>query len=132
EDIFADEPVELRLIYVLPLTADVTEDKVKQMFTVFEDEVLKQRDIPYTFTIVKGNLLDEIQQAIRKFNPAYVIMGTNKASLAKALVKLTDSPVMVIPEGSDRNSINTIAYANDFNNIKSSEALKPLLNLSRA
>ena len=132
EEIFVNEPVELRLIYVLPTSSDLAEAEVNKSFVKFEQDVLKKSELPYHFAIVKGNLLDEIQRSIEHYRPLYVIMGTNKAELAKALVKLTDSPVMVIPEGSDRNKISTIAYANDFNNIRSSEALKPLLNLSRA
>lgn len=132
ENVFRNQPVQLELIYV-SLTNDVSEkDRIYGLFKKFETDTLKRYQIPYSFNIVKGNLLDKIQESITRIKPFLVIMGTHKSSLAKALVKLTDSPVLIIPDQSERKEIRNIAYANDFKNIKVSSALEPLLNLSRS
>ncbi len=132
ENVLRNQPVQLELIYV-SLTDDVPErDRINGLFKKFETDTLKKYQMPYSFNIVKGNLLDKIQESITSTKPFLVIMGTHKSSLAKALVKLTDSPVLIIPDQSERKEIRNIAYANDFKNIKVSSALEPLLNLSRS
>jgi nucleotide-binding universal stress UspA family protein len=132
ENVFKNQPVELELIYVSPEFSEDNDHRVKEAYKTFDENVLKSAEIPYHFHNLKGNLLAEIQKAIHLYNPAFVIMGTTKASLAKALVKLTDCPIVVIPENNTKSKITKIAYANDFNNIKVSTALEPLLILARS
>jgi hypothetical protein len=132
ENVFRNEPVQLELIYVSSADDLIEAGTIIEAFEQFERDTLKKYDIPYSFDILKGNLLDKIQETIILKKPFLVIMGTHKASLAKAIVKLTDSPVLIIPDKSAKKEIRNIAYANDFKNIKVSSALEPLLNLSRS
>lgn len=132
ENVFKGQPVEIELIYVAPGESKRDKQEISRDFTEFETRVLKNSPLTYRFHIRSGALLDEIQKAIDEFQPAYVIMGTAKASLAKALVKLTDCPVIVIPDIGNKSKIKTIGYANDFNEIKVTRALEPLLDISRS
>lgn len=130
ESVFKGQPVGIELIYVVPPAANTSNQEVLENFRKFEERVLKSSPVIYGFHIYRGPLLDEIQRAIHDFRPDYVVMGTAKASLAKALVKLTDCPVIVIPDIGNKSEIKTIGYANDFKDIKVSPALKPLLDIS--
>lgn len=132
ESVFKGQPVQIELIYVAPSSVKTTDEQITSAFREFEKRVLKVSPVAYNFHILRGSLLDEIQTAIHKYQPAYVIMGTAKASLAQALVKLTDCPVIIIPDIGTRSSIKTIGYANDFNDIKISKALEPLLDISHS
>jgi hypothetical protein len=93
---------------------------------------LNRSRIPYTFFIKDGVLLEELQKAIHSMQPTKVMIGLEEGSLAKAFLKLTDCPVILIPRTNSKANIKTIAYANDFMNIKDSSAFKPLLELSNA
>ena len=129
--IFEKEPVQLSLVYVAT-TGQASEAEIRKSFEQFEKDNLQKYSIPYSFKIVVGdNLLSEIKVICDDLRPFLVVMGINRSQLAQSLVKLTQSPILFIPENSDKASIKNIAYANDFNNIKASSALEPLLNLSR-
>lgn len=128
--VFCDQPFEVELIYVSTSSSE-SDEKIGEAFRKFKAGSLNVLKLPYRFQVRRGNLLDEIQTAIHELKPAFVIMGTGKTSLANALVKLTDSSVILVPENTDRMSLKRIVYANDFNDIKESSALGPLLNLSR-
>lgn len=130
--VFHHEPIKFEIIYVKSPNGDISDASINDMFRQFEIAELKRINIPYSFHIVHGNLLEKIQQSIAVLQPFLVIMGTNRSSLAKALVKLTDTAIVMIPEKSDKMEIKRIAFANDFHNIKASSALDPLLKLSQA
>jgi nucleotide-binding universal stress UspA family protein len=133
ENVFRNEDVTLELIYVSTTVRHLAENEIHESFKAFEKENLKKYELPYTFTVLSGdNLLEQIRRRCEEVHPFLVVMGTNRTQLAQSLVKLTQSPVLIIPENSDKSAIRKIAYANDFNSIKASSALEPLLNLSRA
>lgn len=132
ENVFKGQPVEIELIYVAPKAPNEDDQEILGKFSAFEKAVMTNAAINYEFHIRRGVLLDEIQKAINELQPCYVIMGTSGASLAKALVKLTDCPVIVIPDIGKKSKIKTIAFANDFNDIKVTRALEPLLDISRS
>lgn len=132
EDVFKNQDYEMELIYIKPVSENgKADERIAKDFKDFEHNVLKPTGLAYNFHVLSGSVSDEIQKAIHKYEPAFVIMGTAKAALAKALVKLTDCPILFIPENCNCTSIKKIGYANDFNDIKVTEALKPLLNISR-
>jgi nucleotide-binding universal stress UspA family protein len=131
EDVFREVPVQLILINVLAAEDPTDRKEIEKAFEKFESKVLKKYPLQYRFIVLRGNLLDEIQQAIHQYKPTLVIIGTSGRNLSKAFVKLNDCPVMIIPENNSRKKIRNIAYANDFNAVKASAAFAPLLDLSQ-
>lgn len=130
EDVFPDKPVQLILLNVVA-PADPTDQKeIEKAFEKFKSQVLKNYPLRYRLEIVRANLLDGIQQAIDLYKPSFVVIGTGGKNLSKAFVKLTNCPVLIIPETNKRRKIANIAYANDFNAVKVSNAFAPLLDLS--
>lgn len=132
ENVFSAKPVELQLVNVVPTENKTSDQDIRKAFKEFESKVLKNFSIPYRFSIIRGNLLEEIQGAIHFYQPSLVIFGTSGNELTKALIKLTDCPVMIIPASSKKSRIRNIVYANDFNEVKSSSAFEPLLDLSKS
>lgn len=131
EDVFRDVPVQLFLVNVVAPEDPTDNKEIEKAFQKFELKVLKNYPLTYKFNVVRGNLLDEIQKSIHLYRPSLVIIGTSGRNLSKAFIKLTDCPVMIIPENNSRKSIRNIAYANDFNAVKVSSAFAPLLDLSQ-
>lgn len=131
EDVFYKHPVELQLVSVVPGDDRRTDEAIRNEFAAFENDVLKPFQLNYHFHILRGNLLEEIQHAINFYKPFLVVMGTKGTTLTKALMKVTDCAVLIIPEGSKKRQIKNIVYANDFNAVKTSEAFEPLANLSK-
>lgn len=129
--VFNKQRVELYLINVVPPTDKTPDDEIRAAFKEFEARALKNYPLPYRFSIIRGNLLEEIQHAIHFYLPSLVIIGTSGTALTKALVKLTDCPVMIVPEQNSKSQIRNIAYANDFNSVKVSSAFAPLMDLSQ-
>jgi nucleotide-binding universal stress UspA family protein len=132
EDVFNEQPVELQLVNVISLEDKSTDEQIQQAFDKFEAKALKNYPLPYRFSIIRGNLLDEIQRAIHFYRPSLVIIGTNGTALTRALMKLTDCPVMIVPENSRKAKIRNIVYANDFHVVKASSAFEPLADLSKS
>lgn len=132
ENVFVEKPVELQLVNVVSTDSKLNDEDIQRAFKDFEGKVLKNYPVPYRFSIIRGNLLEEIQRAIHFYKPSLLIMGTTGTALTKALVKLTDCPVMIVPANSNKSKIRNIVYANDFNEVKSSSAFEPLLDLSQA
>jgi nucleotide-binding universal stress UspA family protein len=130
-DVFRELPVKLYLVNVLAAEDPTDTREVEKAFAKFESKVLKNYPLTYKFSVVRGNLLEEIQKAIHLCKPSMVIIGTSGRNLSKAFIKLTDCPVMIIPEKNSRKQIRNIAYANDFHALKASAAFAPLLDLSR-
>jgi nucleotide-binding universal stress UspA family protein len=131
ENVFNEQQIELQLLNVVSLKDETSDDEIQKAFKTFENKYLKNKPIPYKFSIIRGNLLEEIQRAIHFYKPSLLIMGTSGNALTKALVKLTDCAVMIIPENSSKEKIRNIVYANDFNEVKASSAFEPLQNLSQ-
>ncbi len=132
QSVFGEKPVELQLVNVVPIENVTTDDEIQKSFAEFESRTLKGYPIPYRFSIIRGNLLEEIQRAIHFYRPSLVIIGTSGTALTKALMKLTDCPVLIIPETSRKSQIRNIVYANDFNAVKASSAFEPLADLSKS
>jgi nucleotide-binding universal stress UspA family protein len=132
ENVFREKPVELQLVNVVSTDDKTSDEDIQKAFKEFESRALKNISIPYRFSIIRGNLLEEIQGAIHFYQPSLVIFGTSGNALTKALVKLTDCPVLIIPANSKKSKIRNIVYANDFNEVKSSNAFEPLLDLSKS
>lgn len=132
KSVFNEQPVELYLINVVPVQDKQSDEEIQEAFKKFEDKVLKNFPLTYRFSIIRGSLLEEIQRAIHFYKPSMVIIGTSGTALTKALVKLTDCPVMIVPEHNNRSKIRNIVYANDFNTVKVSSAFAPLMDLSQA
>lgn len=130
ENVFNGQEAELQLIYVA--RPENSKDQIRMDFAEFESKHLKPSRIPYTFSVKNGALLEELQEAIHSIKPTVVMIGLEGGSLSKAFLKLTNCPVILIPRTNSKVDIKSIAYANDFMNIKDSSALKPLLDLSRA
>ena len=131
ESVFRDRPVELQLINIVPFELKKTDEEILKNFSKFEERVLKGYPIPYRFSIINGKLLEEIQRAVHFYRPSLVVIGTSGTALTKALMKLTDCPVLIIPENSEKTKIRNIVYANDFHEVKASSAFEPLLDLSK-
>jgi nucleotide-binding universal stress UspA family protein len=131
ETVFTEQPVELQLINVVPTESKSTDEEIQMAFTEFESKVLKPYPLPYRFSIIRGNVLDEIQRAIHFYKPSLVVIGASGTALSKALLKLTDCPVMFVPEASQKSRIRNIVYANDFHAVKASSAFEPLADLSK-
>lgn len=131
EDVFGKHAVELQLVRVAPTDDQKTDAQIRNEFTDFERKNLLRFTLPYHFSITRGNLLEGIQHAINFYHPSLVVMGTKGTSLTKALMKVTDCAVLVIPEGTTKNQIKNIVYANDFNAVRTSSAFEPLANLSK-
>lgn len=132
-DVFGDIRADLHLIHVKEENEKL--DDIKTAFTALENNKLIPTGVKYNFEIFPGNLLDEIQTTINTEMPDLLVMGTRGASgskLSKALIKLSNCPVMLIPDNYHETKIKRIAYANDFKDIKDSTVLKPLLELSQA
>lgn len=132
ENVFREKHVELQLVNVISADSKSKDDDIQKAFKDFEATALKNFALPYRFSIIRGNLLEEIQRAIHFYKPSLVVIGTSGNALTKALVKLTDCPVMIVPASSKKTKIQNIVYANDFNEVKSSSAFEPLLDLSQA
>jgi nucleotide-binding universal stress UspA family protein len=131
DDVFREQPIKLIFLNVIGIEDPRNNQDVEQAFRQFETRVLDGYSLEYDFKMVRGLLLVEIQKAIHQYNPSLVIMATTGKNLTKALLKLVDCPILIIPEHNTKNSIKNIAYANDFNVVKSSAALAPLLDLSQ-
>jgi nucleotide-binding universal stress UspA family protein len=131
ENVFNEQPVELQLVNVVPVDNKVSDEDIQKAFGEFEEKTLKGYPLAYRFSIIRGNLLEELQRAIHFYRPSLVIIGTSGNLLTKALMKLTDCPVLIIPETSRKGKIRNIVYANDFNAVKSSAAFEPLADLSK-
>jgi nucleotide-binding universal stress UspA family protein len=131
EDVFREVPVQLFLVNVVPSDDPTDNNEIQKAFERFEAKVLKNYPLSYRFNIIRGNLLEEIQEAIHLYKPSLVVIATTGRNLSKAFVKLTDCPVMIIPENNSRSTIRNIAYANDFNVVKAASAFAPLLDLSQ-
>ena len=132
-DVFGDIKADLHLIHVKEENENLND--IKAAFAALEENKLIPAGLTYDFEISPGNLLDEIQTTINVEGPDLLVMGTRGASgskLSKALIKLTNCPVMLIPDNYHETKIKRIAYANDFQDIKDSSVLKPLLELSQA
>lgn len=131
QDVFYKHPVEIQLVSVLAADDRKTEEEIRKEFTAFEHKVLRHFGLPYRFSVVRGNLLDEIQRAINTYKPSLVIMGAKKTILTKALMKVTNCAVLIIPEVTKKQQIKNIVYANDFNPVATSDAFGPLADLSK-
>jgi nucleotide-binding universal stress UspA family protein len=131
EDVFREIPVQLFLLNVMSADDPTDNKEIEKAFEKFEAKVLKNYPLRYRFEVTRGNLLDEIQKAINLYKPSIVIIGTSGRNLSKAFVKLTDCPVMIIPETNSKSKIRNIAYANDFHAVRASSAFAPLLDLSQ-
>jgi nucleotide-binding universal stress UspA family protein len=131
EDVFSDVPVQLFLVNVVSPDDPRDNSEIRKAFEKFEAKVLRNYPLSYRFSVIRGNLLDEIQEAIHLYKPSLVVIATSGRNLSRAFVKLTDCPVMIIPENNNRSAIRNIAYANDFNIVKASSAFAPLLDLSQ-
>lgn len=131
-DVFGTFRPHLHLIHVQ--RSDENLQEVKELFANFEAAKLVPSKLNYQFEITKeGGLLSDIQHIIKIESPDLLVLGTrgiNGSSLSKALVKIIDCPVMLVPEKYKETKIRRIAYANDFYDIKNSAALKPLMNLA--
>ena len=131
EDVFREKPVRLNLLHVISADNGPDKKEVEKEFQKFESKVLKDYTLPYELNIQRGNLLDEIQKAINNTQPSMVIIATSGQKLSKAFVKLTNCPVLIVPENNNKSRIRNIAYANDFHEVKASAAFETLLDLCK-
>lgn len=131
ETVFKDQPVKVELLHVAPVDEHVPDGRYREEFKQFEASALKDYPLTYRFHLKHGQLLEEIQAAVTRYHASLVIVGTDGTALTKELVKLSDSPVLIVPEQSDKKKIRNIAYASDFKDISGSEALEPLMQLSK-
>ncbi|MEM9859878.1 MAG: universal stress protein, partial [Bacteroidota bacterium] len=131
-DVFGALRPHLHLIHVK--RSDENLEEIKELFKQFEENKLIPSRLNYQFEITKkGGLLSDIQSTIEAESPDLLVLGTrgiNGSTLSKALVKIIDCPVMLVPENYKETKVKRIAYANDFYDIKNSAALKPLMNLA--
>ncbi|TRX59589.1 universal stress protein [Fulvivirga sp. M361] len=131
-DVFSGFKPELLMIHVKQPNEDL--EYLKTAFGQLENSKLYKTGIQYNFEITRGELLEDIQAAIDTEKPDLLVMGTtgiNGSELSKALVKLTNCPLMLVPENYHWSKIKRIAYANDFKNIKDSAVLHPLMILAQ-
>jgi nucleotide-binding universal stress UspA family protein len=131
EEVFREKPVHLILLHVITPGDSTDVKEVEKAFEKFATKVMKNFPLPYKFQVQKGTLLTAIQKTIDLHRPSIVIIGTSGRNLSKAFVKLTNCPVLIIPENNSKTKIENIAYANDFNAVKASSAFAPLLDLSQ-
>ncbi|MBL7856690.1 MAG: universal stress protein [Cyclobacteriaceae bacterium] len=132
ERVFKDQSIRMELLHVSTPAEKSTKEEIQKLFEKFEFEFLKNCRIPYSLTIATGGLLEEIQKNINEKHPSLVVIGLTGNTLVKALVKLMNCPVLIIPSNNETPSIRNIVYANDFHSIKDSSALEPLWNLAQA
>ena len=132
ERVFKDQSISMELLHVSTPSEKLTKEEIQKSFEKFEQTFLKGCQIPYTFMVREGNLLEQIQQAVNEKNPSLVVIGLTGNALVKSLVKLINCPVLIIPDKNDSPAIRNIAYANDFHTIKVSSALEPLWNLAKS
>jgi nucleotide-binding universal stress UspA family protein len=132
EKVFKDQSIKMELLHVATPLEKLTKEEIQKSFEKFENTFLKGSRIPYTFSIVKGNLLEQIQNTIIEKSPSLVAIGLTRNALVKSLVKSINCPVLIIPDTYDSTAIRNIAYANDFHTIKVSSALEPLWNLAKS
>jgi hypothetical protein len=132
ERIFKDEEIKLELIYVADPAQKVAHDSIQDDFRKLEATVLKGSKISYSFSIAQGNIVEELQSAINRFNPFLLMIGVQGTRLVKSLVKLVDCPLYIIPQGSEIAEVKNILYAHDFNAIQESSVLQPLRTLATA
>ena len=131
-DAFSAFKPELLLIHVKQANEDL--DDLKAAFGQLENNKLIKAGVEYNFEITRGELLTDIQAAIDTEKPDLLVMGTtgtNGSTLSKALVELTNCPLMLVPENYHWSKIKRIAYANDFKNIRDSTVLYPLMTLAQ-
>lgn len=108
-----------------------SEVDIKEDFKVFQKEVLQQVNFSYNFRITKGNLFSELVKINEELAPDYIIIGTkgnreNDLSLASALIRSVHCAVIVVPEHYKNHHIKKIVFANDYQPIQDSNAIKPL------
>lgn len=122
--IFKDEPIQLTLLYVTPGLSDP--EIIEKDF-----EQLKKLEIPgstfsISHTVVQGDPQMEILRASRG-NADLVVLGIKKpeqvlhSSIADALLKNFDCPVITVPENYVAYKIRRITYASDHKLIEQSE-----------
>ena len=62
EDVFRELPVQLYLVNVVAAEDPTDSREIEKAFAKFESKVLKNYPLKYKFSVVRGNLLEEIQK----------------------------------------------------------------------
>ncbi|MBX2961513.1 MAG: universal stress protein [Cyclobacteriaceae bacterium] len=132
QQVFRNEPVSLELIYVADPAKQIVHDAIDTRFKTLEETVLKSSSIPYSFSIVKGNIVEQLQDAIDRFKPSLLMIGVQGTRLIRSLVRLVNCPVYIIPHDTAVTTVQSILYAHDFNSIQDSSALQRLWELAKA
>lgn len=131
EGILEKDMAEVLLVYVNRHSNPRSLADISREFKEFEKEVLNDVNFYYEFTIINGNILTELVNAVKRTVPDLTIIGTKGRrdtdfSLAAALIRSVYCPVTVVPEHYKKHHIRKIAFANDYKPIRDSEAIKPL------
>lgn len=129
---FPDQSISLELVYVSPSFKKKSEVSVKKEFEVFQKENLEKYRLPYSFTVLEGELIPSLQHFIDNKKPSLLVIGLMGSSLVKKLATLTRCPMLMIPENAELHAVRNIMYANDFHSIKESPALEPLREMAQS
>lgn len=129
--IFKQQPVHLSLVYINTPENFRSEQSIREEFDAFKSKALRGAPVHYDLSILYGHLLPELIRAESEQNPDLIIMGArNKEqsdlSLASAFIRGVSCPVVVVPEQFHRYDIDSIVFANDYQPIQDSRAIKPL------
>lgn len=85
----------------------------------------KYVEVPNSYLVKTGDLIDDIIDTAQKSKPQLIIMGTHGASGFKRIlfgsntsdvISRSNFPVLAVPQRYRFKKINTIVYATDFNN----------------
>lgn len=137
DGILEKHPAEVVLVYINANDRHKEEIEIFDAFKAFESEVLEKVHFKYSFQLINGDLLTGIDllsglvRATQEAEANMVIIGTkgrreSDISLASALIRAIEVPVIVVPDHFTKNQIKKIAFANDYKPIKEAEAIKPL------
>lgn len=135
--ILEKQSAEVILVNVITSESTRTMEEVNEQFRIFEAEVLKDLNFNYSFKVFNGeelpgiDLLAGLIKANHEINSDLIIMGTraernSDISLASALIRSVECPVLVVPDDYTEFKIKKIAFANDYKPIRESESIKPL------
>ena len=129
--IFEKHQAEVALVYINMPEYPITEDEISLRYEKFKKEVLHEVKFSYDFHVWYGNLLNELVSAVKGQQADLVIMGSKgkretDVSLASALIRAVECPVIVVPDHYSQYRIRKIAFANDYKPIQESEAIRPL------
>ncbi|CAN5368150.1 hypothetical protein BH23BAC1_BH23BAC1_31440 [soil metagenome] len=130
--IFKNHSVEIDFIYVNSTDKNLENKEIQKKFEEFDNKHLKHVPFIYRFTLVEGELIPELTNAVSKFGSDLMIMCTmgredpSELSNTSSMICQVDCPVIVVPQKYTNHQIKNIGYANDYKEIKAASVLEPI------